>query len=100
MVVLNSVVEFIYRCELINYNQFIETDHCSYVIDVNLELYFKLDHFDVDKVSSSQLNARRLSYREKFCKKIKEYIESTNLHNIIDQQCYIDASDEILEIID
>ena len=65
----NSVVEFVNGYELINYNQFIETDYHSYLIDINLKLYFELDHFDIDKVLSSQLNSKRLSYREKFYKK-------------------------------
>ena len=60
--VSNSVVEFIDACELINFNQFIETDHRGYLVDINLELYFELDHFDVEKVTSSQLNSRRLSH--------------------------------------
>ena len=98
--VSNSLVEFIDACELINFNQFIEIDYRGYLVDINLELYFEFDYFDIDKVISSQLNSRRLSHWEKFCEKLEAYIESTNLQNIIDQQCHIKASNEILEMID
>jgi len=99
-VITSRVINFIEGCELINYNQIIESDHRGYLIDINLEQYFKINQFNVNKISSSQLNSRRLTHKEIFCKKVKEYIQVTNLQQIMDDYCNKNASDKILELLD
>ena len=53
VLVTSSVIKFIKGCELINYDQIIETDHQGYLFDINLEQYFEMNQFDVDKVKTS-----------------------------------------------
>jgi len=93
------VIKFIEGYKLTNYNQIIELNHWGDLFNINLEQYFGIKYFDIDKVNSSQLNSKQLLHKEKFCEKVKEYIQSTNLNNIIEDHCHINASDKILEMI-
>ena len=56
----SRLINDIEGCKLINYNQIIESNHRGYLIDLNLEQYFNMNYFDIDRVNSSQLDSRRL----------------------------------------
>jgi len=100
MAATSSLINFIEKGEIINYNQIIYSDHRGYLIDINLEQYFSMKQFDIDKVNNSQLNSHWLLYKQKFCKKVKEYVQATNLHQLMKEYCNTNASDEILELLD
>ena len=51
-----------------------QSKHQGYLINTNLEQYFKMNHFDINKINNSQLNSRRLTQKETFCEKVEEYI--------------------------
>jgi len=85
---------------LINYNQILQSDYRGYLINVNLEQYFNMNHFDINKINSSQLNSRRLTHEKVFYEKVEEYIQATNLEQMIKDYCNTNSLDEILEILD
>ena len=98
--VSSEIINKIEECKLIIYNQIIYSDYRGYLFNINLERYFKMSLFDIDRVNSSQLDSRRLLHRETFVKKVEEYLQVINLPVTINQYCNKYATSEILEIID
>ena len=88
----SKIINNIEGYELINYNQIIHSDYRGYLFDINLERYFKMSSFDINKVDSSQLDSRRLSHREVFVEKAEEYLHAINLPLIIDKYCNENAT--------
>jgi len=80
----SGLINNIEGCELINYNQIIQSNHRGYLIDLNLEQYFNMNNFDIDQVNSSQLNSRRLICKEIFIEKAEEYLKAIKLLQMID----------------
>ena len=83
-----------------DYNDIIFTDHLGYLTDINLSEYCNIEDSNINKIQSSHLNSQKISYRIKFCKKLDEIIERTNLIKIVNKYCHIYTTDEILEMID
>ena len=69
-------------------------------MDINLEEYFSVKQFLIDKIDNSKLNLRRAIHKMKVIKKVEELIYSTKLENIIDEYYNLNTSTDILEEID
>ena len=80
----SGIINEIEGYKLINYNQIIQSNHRGYLFDINLERYFKMSFFDIEKVNSSQLDSRRLLHRETFVENIEAYLQAINLPSTID----------------
>ena len=65
------MLEFVEGSKLYETNNIINTNHRSYVIDLNIEQYFEVEIGSYDKIDQWLLNLNKRSYRERF----QEYIE-------------------------
>ena len=82
-----GIIQCVDGCEIIEYTKTIITDHCGFLIDMNLERYFQSKSFDLDKNNSSKLDLRRAIYKQKCVEKVKEYIVKYKLEHTIDKFC-------------
>ena len=58
----NGVMDFVEGCELLGYNEIVETDHRAYMIDVNINEYFDEEFNEWDKINYVILNPARRSH--------------------------------------
>ena len=75
-------------------------DYRVYVVNINLDEYFNIKHFDIDKIHNSKLNSRRSIYKKVFQEIIKEHITLIHLYKTIVNHCNIHIKDEMLKYID
>ena len=47
------------------------TDYKGYLVNINLQEFFEVSYFEIDKIDSSKLDLRRASYKRKFKEKIR-----------------------------
>ena len=59
---------------MLDFVEIIDTDHHSFIIDVNLKDYFNTEIESNDKINPSRLNSSRLSHRKQFYKIIEEML--------------------------
>ena len=72
----------------------IKTSHTTKRRDIKVKQE-KIDHCE-----NSKLNSRKLTHKTKFCEKLEELIDSTELQCIINENFNLLVSNEILEQID
>lgn len=77
----SGIMEYMEGCELISYNDIVETDHRACVIDVNVEDYFKDEFNEWDKTNHLMLNPAKRSHREVFVETIEEQLETHTVEN-------------------
>ena len=82
--VSSGLLEVIDRCKMINFNEIISTNYRGYIIDIDLEDYFNMQPFNIDKVKLRQLNSRQAIHKQKFVETIEKYINLTNLDRTIE----------------
>ena len=70
------------------------------MINIDIQEYFKVQKFNIDKGDSLKLDLRRLTYRIQIIKKMEELIASFNLQKIMDKYYNIYASTNQLDKID
>ena len=95
--VSTNLLEFIDECSIVNFNQIIITDHREFLVDVNLEDFFQVEQFEIEKKDNSRLNSRKSTHKAKFVEKVEEMIVETNLKEMIDEFCTSMASTDQLE---
>jgi len=39
---INTILDYVDRYKLIDYNEIIKTDHCGFMVDIALEEYFRV----------------------------------------------------------
>ena len=65
---------FIDRSKMINYSEILLSDYRGHIIDIEVEDYFQMISFEIDKVDNSRLNSRKLLHKTKFVEKVEELI--------------------------
>ena len=100
VLVSSRLVEVIDGCKLINFNKIISTDHRGFIVDIDLDEYFNMQHFCIDKIESSIINSRRAKYKAKFIETVNKCIEITGLEAIMNNYYNICASEDRLEQLD
>jgi len=53
---LTGLIEYIDRCRIVNFYEFLITNHQGYLIDIALEDYFNIQGNNVDKIEANRLN--------------------------------------------
>ena len=94
------LIDYVDGCKIIDFTEFIITNHRGFIVNFNLEEYFKVIQHKVDSFNGSELNSRKVIYKSKFCERAEELIESFDIKRIIDKECHVGASNEILDLID
>jgi len=67
-----------------NFNKILITDHRGFIIDIDMEDYVVMNHFQIDIIDNSKLNSRRLSYNIKFVERVEEIICSIGFNERMD----------------
>ena len=95
----NGVLKYVDGCKILGNNEIVESDHKSYLIDIDLNEYFEDEFCEWDEVNKTILNPSRRSHREKF---IKEVERQLNIYQIeIDlERMSTDCLNEEIEKID
>ena len=83
---------FIEGYMITDFNKVLVTDHRGFIININIEDYAILNHFQIDRIDNSKLDSQRLSYNTKFIERVEEIICSTGLNKRMDQYCNTPAS--------
>ena len=99
-ITIAGLLEFVNRCKFVKFHEMIIIDYYSYIIDLNLQDYFKVRRFDINRIESLKLDSRRASHKQKFNEKVEELKILFNLRETMDKHCYIEASNDQLNIID
>ena len=95
----SGILEFIDGCELLGYNEVVETDHRSYVIDISLEEYFNDEISEWDNINRVMLNPARRSHREKFFQELENQLNIYNVENDLNRM-EISCSHNEIEVVD
>ena len=75
----NGIMNYIEGCRLMNYNEIIESDHRAFIVDIDIEEYFKDEFSGWDNINRVMLNPARKSHRQKFKEVLEEQLEIYNL---------------------
>ena len=67
----DNILQCIEGLKLLEINEIIDTNHQSYIVDVNMEHYFSKEFSEWDIIDRYLLNSSRHSYKEAF----KEYAD-------------------------
>ena len=95
----SGILEFIDGCELLGYNEVVETDHRSYVIDISLEEYFNDEISEWDNIDRVMLNPARRSHRENFFQELENQLNIYNVENDLNRM-EISCSHNEIEVVD
>ena len=95
-----EILKYIDSSLLLDFNEIINIDHQGCAINIDLKDYFRMSSFNINKVDTSTLNSWKASHKAKFVEKVKEYIEKTQLQQLIDVYYNTLASDKVLEQLD
>ena len=82
------------------YSEIVPTNHRGYIIDIDINEYFRTKTNKLDEIVYSKLNSARKSYRKRFVEGIEQLIVDNNLDNVIWKLDIKDSMREELEIID
>jgi len=94
-----GIMDFIEGCELLNYNEFIDTDHRAYVIDVNIDEYFNEEFNEWDKINKVLLNPARRTHRERFVEAVEDQLQLYSLEEDLNEMSYETTRNKI-EVVD
>ena len=72
----NRIMNYIEGSKLMNYNDIVELDHHTYMIDADIEEYFKDEFSRQDNVNRVMLNLAKRSHREKFNEVIEDELNA------------------------
>ena len=75
-------------CKLIEINEIVILDHCTYIVDVNLSNYFEEYFSQWYEINKSPLNLSRQLYHKTFVEELEEQIDIFQLEHQIDQIRY------------
>ena len=56
-----KIIEYIDGCQITDYNEVIIIDYRGYLLDIQLEDYFRIKENMIDKLDTSKLNSHKLS---------------------------------------
>ena len=85
---------------MLEYNEVVNMDYRLYVIDMNLEKYFKEELSGWDKINKVMIDPNKRSQREKFQQYIEELLDVIPIEDTIFEILSRDKSRELLERID
>ena len=88
---LGGLLQYVDRCKVIDFYKILDIDYQGYIIDINLQEYFKVQKFQINQNDSSKLSSRRLIHCIRFKEKVKELIEAFNLQETMEKYCHIQA---------
>jgi hypothetical protein len=94
-----GIIDFIDGCKVLEYNDIVETDHRSYVIELALEDYFNEELSEWDKINKVMLNPARRSHRDKFVTELDKQLDLYNVEADLDR-LELSCINEELEIVD
>ena len=57
-----GVMQFIDGCKVVNFFEVISIDYRRYIVDVNLQEFFQVKQFNIDRIDSSKLDSRRATH--------------------------------------
>ena len=94
-----GIMDYIDGCKLLGYNDIVETDHRSYVIEIALEDYFNEELSEWDKINKVVLNPAKRSHRDKFLVELEKQLDLYNVEDKLDR-IELSCVNEELEIVD
>jgi len=68
----NGIMNYIEGCRLMNYNEIVESDHRVFIVDMDIEEYFKDEFSGWDNINRVMINPARKSHQQKFNKVIEQ----------------------------
>ena len=83
----SRLFEFVEGVELLNHNKVVMSDHCSYLINVNIENCFNNPFSVWDLVNSASLNPSKQSYRIIFSEELEEQLKTCNTGESFSNPC-------------
>ena len=76
------------------------TNHQSYLIDINLEMYFDEEFLEWDKINKGMLDLNKRTYQEKFKEFTEELLGIILIKDIIFEMIRGEVIREIIEKVD
>lgn len=96
----NSIVLYDEVSIILNFNEVVVTDHRAIMADLNINANFQAEISEFDSRSFNCFNPRRKSHHDRFCEKVKELVNITNLEKLIEEIEKSDPYKNIIEHID
>ena len=95
-----SILSFVEGCRLHEINEILNTDHCGYVVDINLKEYFDQEFSSWDQINKSLLDPEKRSHREKFEELIEKTLDSMDIEGNLVKLIKGSSLKQQLEMID
>ena len=95
----SGILEYVDGCELLGYNEVVETDHRSYIVDISLNDYFNDEMSEWESIDKVSLNPARRSHMEKFLEELENQLNIYNIEDDLDRM-EISCSHEEIEVVD
>jgi len=95
-----GVLNCIKGSRIMDFNEVIITDHRGFMIDININKYFKKRYSRYDEIQSRTLNPNNRVHRTKFKKKLDQYLKDSKLFETVMTKCTNGISPKELNIID
>jgi len=79
-----GILRFVHGCKLTNFTEVIPIDHKGYIIDIDLNSYFKMKTLVFNNMSDMRLNLQSRKQRERLIEKTKELFQTIKIKELIE----------------
>ena len=94
-----SILSFVEGYRLYEVNEILDTDHCGYVVDIDLKEYFNQEFSSWDQINKSLLDPGKRSHREKLEELIEKTLDSMDIKGNLSKLIEGSSLKQQLEII-
>ena len=95
----SGIMEYVDGCEILGYNEVVESDHRSYLVDISLEEYFNDEMSEWDTIDRVKINPSKRSHRKIFYEEIEHQLNIYNVENDLERMERSCSYNEI-EVVD
>ena len=95
----SGLIEYVDGYKLLGYNDVVESDHRSYMIEIAIEDYFNEQLSEWDSINKVVLNPVKRSHRKWFIEELENQLQIYNVENDLDR-LEITYSNEEIEMVD
>ena len=75
---MHGILSYVKGCKLVEVDKIIPCDHWEYIIDLDINGYFKCEVRSYDKIGRIELNPSKWSHREKFEECLLKHMDKIN----------------------
>ena len=97
---ISNLIQYVEGSKLLEINEVVNTDHHSYLINTNLEMYFDKEFSGWDKINKRMLDLNKRTHQKKFKEFTNELLDTIPIEDTIFEITRGDMIRETMEKVD